>query len=115
MERINKKKEAFSERKLTQAEIAKNVVDRERQAAKEKDEHREVFYQDNPNRALEDYEVAGTVEEALQILNTEEEKHPEKRFKAAFEAYCSKREPALKVEFPKLKRSQRLNMMHKEF
>lgn len=58
--------------------------------------------------------MAGTVEEALQILNTEEEKHPEKRFKAAFEAYCSKREPALKVEFPKLKRSQRLNMMHKE-
>lgn len=45
----------------------------------------------NPNHALQEYEVASTVQEALQLLDVSEEKHPEKRFKAAFEAYCAKR------------------------
>jgi hypothetical protein len=35
-----------------------------------------VFFEDNPNRELEGYEVAGTVEQALQILEIGEEKHP---------------------------------------
>jgi hypothetical protein len=47
-------------------------------------------------------------------LDTEEEKHPEKRFKAAYEAYCAKRDVEIRVEYPKLKRTQRLQMMHKE-
>lgn len=28
-----------------------------------------VFFEDNPNRALEDYEVTGTVEHALRVLD----------------------------------------------
>jgi hypothetical protein len=78
----------FQEKKLTQAEIAKNVEERERNAKKGDNGNVQVFFEDNPNLALQDYEVAATVEEALQVLDSAEEKHPEKRFKAAFEAYC---------------------------
>ena len=69
---------------------------------------------ENPNHALRGHEVAGSVEEALRVLDISEEKHPEKRYKAAFEAYTAKRETELKFEFPKLKRSQRQQMMRKE-
>jgi hypothetical protein len=50
----------------------------------------------------------------LEILGVEEEKHPEKRFKATFEAFSEKREPMIKIEYPKLKRSQRMQMLRKE-
>jgi len=32
--------------------------------------------------------VAENVEQALNALNLKEDKHPEKRFKAAFEEFC---------------------------
>jgi hypothetical protein len=35
--------------------------------------------------------VAENVEQALNMLNFKDDKHPEKRFKAAFLEYCDKR------------------------
>lgn len=58
--------------------------------------------------------MAETVQQALEVLDIDEEKHPEKRFKAAYEAYCAKRDIEIRVEYPKLKRTQRLQMMYKE-
>lgn len=43
-----------------------------------------------------------------------EDKHPEKRMKAAWMAYCDERMPSLKTENPNLKRSQYLQMVSKE-
>ena len=39
-----------------------------------------------------EYDVARNVDEALNILDSKEEKHPEKRYKAAFNAYSEKRD-----------------------
>lgn len=90
-DKVDRKKTDFAEKKLTQAQIASNIEERERQAEKKGQENKEYFYQDNPNRAFEEYEVTGSVEEALQVLDAGQEKHPEKRYKAAFETFCAKR------------------------
>jgi len=39
----DKKKDNFAEKKLTQAEISKNVEENERQAAKEQNNHQAAF------------------------------------------------------------------------
>ena len=46
---------------MTQAQISKNVEERDKNLQKQ-EKTEKVFYEDNPNRALEEYEVAGSVE-----------------------------------------------------
>lgn len=43
------------------------------------------------------------------------EKHPERRYKAAFEAYLEREMPILKVEHPGLRKNQMQDMLHKQF
>ena len=45
----------------------------------------------------------------------EEDKHPEKRMKQAWNGYIEERLPALRKGNPKVRRQQCLNMLHKEF
>ena len=56
------------------------------------------------------------IENAVKALTIEEpDRHPEKRMKKAFEEYSNKMMPKFKAEYPGLKRSQYLNMIHKEW
>ena len=111
---LDRKKADFQTKKLTQAEIAQKLEKKESSGSQEEDSNKKIFYEENPNRALEDYQVTGSVDQALQVLDASEEKHPEKRFKAAFQAFCAKRQISLRVEYPKLKRSQRQQLMRRE-
>jgi hypothetical protein len=43
------------------------------------------------------------------------ERHPERRFKAAFAAYQDRRLPELEAENPGLRRNQRIELLRKEF
>jgi len=54
--------------------------------------------------------------DAVNVLSIEDpDRHPEKRMKRAYEDYCDKMLPKIKVEYPGLKRSQYLNMIQKEW
>jgi hypothetical protein len=56
------------------------------------------------------------VEDALTELSlTEIDKHPEKRMRAAWNAYYEKQLPLFKVEYPNAKRSQLIDLIQKEF
>ena len=45
----------------------------------------------------------------------EYDKHPEKRMRAAWNAYFEKQLPIYKAEYPSFKRNQLINMIQKEF
>jgi hypothetical protein len=76
-----------------------------------------VPLEENLNRVMADTEVAQTVEQAIAVLSVkdEEDKHPEKRMKAAFKAYESENLPRLKNENPTLKLSQLKQMVFKDW
>ena len=46
---------------------------------------------------------------------TEMDKHPERRMRAAWNAYYEKQLPDFKAEYPNAKRSQLIDLMQKEF
>lgn len=67
---------------------------------------------------MADVHVATTVDEALQVLeanDTEEDRHPEKRMKAAYKAYEDTQLPILKAENPSLKLSQLKQIIFKNW
>eukprot|EP00054_Salpingoeca_dolichothecata_P021080 m.134200 g.134200 ORF g.134200 m.134200 type:complete len:222 (-) comp23858_c0_seq2:184-849(-) len=117
--------------KVTKAEIesrkAKEREIRERQRAEEEKAKKRIATQDflleNPNQtnrqALEDENAveARNVADALAVLGapSKTDKHPEKRMKAAWEAYETKHLPRLKSEFPSLRLSQLQQMLRKDF
>lgn len=77
-----------------------------------------VPLEENLNRAMFDVHVASTVDEAIKVLKideTEEDKHPEKRMKAAYKAYESAQMPILKAENPTLKLSQLKQIIFKNW
>ncbi len=64
---------------------------------------------------VEVIDVTG-VEDALTELSLNEiDKHPEKRMRAAWNAYYEKQLPLFKAEYPNAKRSQLIDMIQKEF
>jgi len=64
---------------------------------------------------VEIIDVTG-IEEALTELDlTEFDKHPEKRMRAAWNAYFEKQYPLFKKDYPNMKRSQLIQMIQKEF
>ena len=73
--------------------------------------------EENFNRMMADTEVAQTIDQAIAVLTVkdEEDKHPEKRMKAAFKNYESENLPRLKHENPTLKLSQLKQMVFKEW
>ena len=59
---------------------------------------------------------ASGIESALQEISLEEyDKHPEKRMRAAWNAFFEKQLPIYKEKYPNLKRQQYINMIQKEF
>ncbi|CAH0405587.1 unnamed protein product [Chilo suppressalis] len=73
--------------------------------------------EENLNRIQLDGEVAQTVDEAISLLSEQSDvdKHPEKRLKAAYTAYETVQLPRLKAENPTLRLSQLKQMLRKEW
>lgn len=74
--------------------------------------------EENLNRLLADVHVASTVEDAIKVLDTvetEEDRHPEKRMKAAYKAYEEAELPIIKAENPSLKLSQLKQIIFKNW
>ncbi|XP_070505824.1 coiled-coil domain-containing protein 124-B [Chironomus tepperi] len=74
--------------------------------------------EENLNRVMFDVHVASTVDEAIKVLkvgDSEEDKHPEKRMKAAFKAYEEAQMPIIKAENPTLKLSQLKQIIFKNW
>jgi hypothetical protein len=77
-----------------------------------------VPLEENLNRAMFDVHVASTVDEAIKVLkidDSEEDKHPEKRMKAAYKAYEDAQMPIIKAENPSLKLSQLKQIIFKNW
>ena len=59
---------------------------------------------------------ASGIENTIDLLEEEKIfKHPEKKVKQAWNEYIDQNLPSLKREYPSLKRTQLLEMLHKEF
>ena len=59
---------------------------------------------------------ASGIDNALQEMKLEDyDKHPEKRMRAAWNAFFEKQLPIYKENYPNLKRQQYINMIQKEF
>ncbi|KAI9576983.1 coiled-coil domain-containing protein 124 [Glossina fuscipes] len=74
--------------------------------------------EENLNRAMADIEVATNVDEALAVLNLkteEEDKHPERRMRAAYRAFEAANLPRIKSENPNLRLSQWKQLLMKEW
>ncbi len=74
--------------------------------------------EENLNLVMSDVHVAQTVDQALAVLQVndiEDDKHPEKRMKAAYKAYENKELSRLKVENPTLKLSQLKQIIFKSW
>ena len=89
--------------------------------AKKKANDEEAELTENLNRVSVEGEEARTVDEAIRVLKPGEptadsaDKHPEKRMKAAFEAFEKERLPQLKEENPTLRLSQLKQILRKEW
>lgn len=77
----------------------------------------ELPLEENLNRIQLDGDVAQTVDEAISILSdkNETDRHPEKRIKAAYNAFEEVNLPRLKAENPTLRLSQLKQMLRKEW
>ncbi|XP_037819352.1 coiled-coil domain-containing protein 124 [Lucilia sericata] len=76
------------------------------------------YIEENLNRSMADVEVATGIEQAIAVLSVkdeEEDKHPEKRMRAAFKAFESANLPRIKAENPTLRMSQWKQMLMKEW
>ncbi|XP_023173866.1 coiled-coil domain-containing protein 124 [Drosophila hydei] len=73
--------------------------------------------EENLNRALADTDVATNVDEALAVLSVkdDEDKHPEKRMRAAYKTFEANNMPRIKAENPSLRMSQWKQLLMKEW
>lgn len=78
---------------------------------------KEAPIEENYNRLMAETEVAQTIDQAIAALAVKEndDRHPEKRMKAAFKAYEDEQLPIMKQEYPSLKLSQLKQMIFKEW
>ncbi|KAL9693191.1 hypothetical protein quinque_012476 [Culex quinquefasciatus] len=77
-----------------------------------------VPLEENFNRVMADTEVAQTIDQALAVLAVKDggdDKHPEKRMKAAYKAFEEEQLAILKQEHPSLKLSQLKQMIFKDW
>ncbi|GFS95408.1 coiled-coil domain-containing protein 124-B [Nephila pilipes] len=105
--------------KVTRADIA-NRVEKSVTASKSEKQlmHDEKPLEENVNRLEVEGDVARNVEDAIAILSIGEEKvdlHPEKRVKAAYQAFEERTLPLLKAENPNLRLSQLKQMLKKDW
>lgn len=77
--------------------------------------------EENPNRLLQQQQLKGeidarTVDEAIAVLSvSKEERHPERRLKAAYAAFEERELTRLKVEYPNLRLSQLKQILRKDW
>ncbi|KAH8295041.1 hypothetical protein KR018_006281 [Drosophila ironensis] len=73
--------------------------------------------EENLNRSLADTNVATNIDQALEVLsvNDEDDKHPEKRMRAAYKSFESNNLPRIKAENPSLRMSQWKQLLMKEW
>lgn len=72
----------------------------------------------NLNHAMADVDIATSVDQAIAVLSVkdiEEDKHPEKRMKAAFKAFEAENMNRIKLDNPTLKLSQWKQLLQKEW
>ncbi|XP_030370638.1 coiled-coil domain-containing protein 124 [Scaptodrosophila lebanonensis] len=76
-----------------------------------------VVIEENLNRAMADTCLATNVDQALAVLsiNDEEDKHPEKRMRAAYKSFEAANLPRIKAENPQLRMSQWKQLLMKEW
>lgn len=113
--------------KITRAQIQDELEKRNAAAAaaaagaskkKEPVTHIEKPIEENINRIEVDGLEARTITEAISVLSTkevEEDKHPEKRMKAAYASYEAVNLPRLKEENPTLKLSQLKQILRRDW
>nr|XP_029722773.1 coiled-coil domain-containing protein 124 [Aedes albopictus] len=111
-----------SVQKITRAQIDAEVEKRNRAIETVNNPPKPVvpktpLIEENLNRMMAETEVAQTIDQAIAVLNVKdgEDRHPEKRMKAAFKAYEDEQLPIMKQEYPSLKLSQLKQMIFKEW
>lgn len=85
---------------------------------KETATHLQKPLEENINRVVDDAVEARGVSEAIAVLTVKgeaEDKHPERRLKAAFAAYEEANMPRIKDENPTLRLSQLKQLLRKEW
>lgn len=109
--------------KKSRAEIEKEVEQRNKNIEKINNPPKApvpkiVPLEENLNHFMADVDVASTIDQAISVLkvnDSEEDRHPEKRMKAAFKAYEDLQVPILKAQNPSLKLSQLKQMIFKNW
>lgn len=109
--------------KLTRAQIEKEVEQRNKNIENVnnppvKPVPKVVLLEENLNHVMADVHVASTVDQALSVLkvkDTDEDRHPEKRMKAAYKAYEDAEFPIIKAQNPSLKMSQLKQIIFKNW
>lgn len=111
--------------KITRAQIEKEVQQRNKNIENivnpnpvKKVEVKEAPLEENLNRVMADVQVATNIDEAIAVLKmsaTDEDRHPEKRMKAAYKAYEDAQLPMIKADNPSLKLSQLKQIIFKNW
>lgn len=77
-----------------------------------------VPLEENFNHVMADVHVASNIDQAISVLkvaDNDEDRHPEKRMKAAFKAYEDAQLPIIKAQNPSLKLSQLKQIIFKDW
>ncbi|XP_047363006.1 coiled-coil domain-containing protein 124 [Vespa velutina] len=104
--------------KITKAEIMAAMEKRNQAAKSEKKKEEEKPIEENLNRIIVEGETAHGIDEALSILSvkdSEVDRHPEKRMKAAYASFEEKMMPIIKEQNPTLRLSQLKQILKKEW
>lgn len=109
--------------KLTRAQIEKEVEIRNKNIEIANNPPKPVVpkvipLEENLNRVMADVHVAANIDQAISVLRvseSDEDRHPEKRMKAAFKAYEDLELPIMKAQNPTLKLSQLKQLIFKNW
>lgn len=109
--------------KISRAQIEKEVEQRNKAIERINNPPKPVVpkvipLEENLNRTLADVHIASNVDEAISVLKTKEtddDRHPEKRMKAAFKSYEDSELPIIKAQNPSLKLSQLKQIIFKNW
>ncbi|PSN40012.1 Coiled-coil domain-containing protein 124-A [Blattella germanica] len=106
--------------KITQAQIQAEQEKRRQATTKVKEPvtHIEKPLEENINRLQIEGEQARSIDEAIKVLSVKEseaDRHPEKRLKAAFAAFEEANMPRIKLENPTLRMSQLKQILRKDW
>ncbi|XP_044766002.1 coiled-coil domain-containing protein 124 [Coccinella septempunctata] len=104
--------------KVTRAQIGQIKTVSNKKEEGKVETHLETPLTENINRLTVDGEEARSVTEAIAVLSSELKDidlHPEKRMKAAYNAFEERRLSELKIEHPSLRLSQLKQMIFKEW